>query len=341
MIEKNRIEVLDWLRGLAALSVAFFHFTDGEDGWIRWSGAHAYLGLYIFFAISGFVIPYAMWRARYRGLVDAGPFILKRLVRLEPPYFAAIAITLALAWMGARAPGFQGPPFHVAPLALALHVGYLNAIFHQPWLSPVFWTLAVEFQFYLSMVILFGGLAGEKRLPRYATIALMAALALTIPGQALVFRYLALFATGAAGFQYRAGLIGRREFLLLAAVLTLINGYVLGAPEAAAGVATAIIAAFVNPPKVPLLSFLGAISYSLYLLHVPIGGRVINLAKRLPHTFPVELGAVAVAMAISLAAAYLLYRLVERPSQRWSGRVRYGGPADASIPTLQPRGVAQ
>jgi peptidoglycan/LPS O-acetylase OafA/YrhL len=310
---------------LAALTVALYHFTGGADGWIKASGARGYLGLTIFFVISGLVIPYAMWRGRYRGPADAPAFILKRLTRLEPPYFAAIAITLALGYLSTLAPGFKGAPFHVGALALLLHVGYLNAIFDQPWLSPVFWTLAVEFQFYLSMLLLYGGLSSQKRILRTATFAVMAAAAMTIPGVAFVPRYLGLFALGAAGFQYRAGLIGRREFALLALVFTLLNIHVLGGANAAAGVLAAFAAAFANPPRVPLLVFLGSISYSLYLLHVPIGGRVINLAGRLPHTMPVELGAVTVAMMISLIAAWLLYRLVERPSQKWSARLRYGG----------------
>jgi len=180
--------VRDWLRGLSAVTVAFYHFTGGLDGWIKSSGARGYLGLTIFFVISGLVIPYAMWRGRYRGLADAPAFILKRLTRLEPPYFAAIAITLALGYLSARAPGFKGSPFHVTPLALLLHVGYLNAIFHQPWLSPVFWTLAVEFQFYLAMLLLCGGLSSEKRVLRTGTFAAMAAAAMTIPGLALMPR---------------------------------------------------------------------------------------------------------------------------------------------------------
>jgi peptidoglycan/LPS O-acetylase OafA/YrhL len=310
---------------LAALSVALYHFTGGADGWIKASGARGYLGLTIFFVISGLVIPYAMWRGRYRGPADAFAFILKRLARLEPPYFAAIAITLALGYLSARTPGFHGPAFHVGALQLLLHVGYLNAIFHRPWLSPVFWTLAVEFQFYFSMLLLYGGLSSQKRILRTATFAVMAAAALTIPGVALVPRYLGLFALGAAGFQYRAGLIGRREFVVLALAFTLLNIHVLGGANAAAGVLAAFAAAFANPPRVPLLVFLGSISYSLYLLHVPIGGRVINLAGRLPRTMPVELGAVAAAMTVSLIAAWLLYRLVERPSQKWSARLRYGG----------------
>jgi len=112
--------------------VALYHFTGGLDRWIKASGARGYLGLTIFFVISGLVIPYAMWRGRYRGPADAPAFILKRLARLEPPYFAAIAITLALGYLSARAPGFHGSAFHVGALQLLLHVGYLNAIFHRP-----------------------------------------------------------------------------------------------------------------------------------------------------------------------------------------------------------------
>ena len=138
-------------------------------------------------------------------------------------------------------------------------------------------------------------------------------------------RYLGLFALGAAGFQYRARLIGWREFALLALVFTLLNLHMLGRANAIVALLTALAATFANPPRVKVLAFLGAISYSLYLLHVPIGGRVINLASRLPHTPVVELGAVAAAFAASLAAAWLLYRLVERPSQKWSARFRYGG----------------
>jgi peptidoglycan/LPS O-acetylase OafA/YrhL len=141
-------------------------------------------------------------------------------------------------------------------------------------------------------------------------------------------RYLGLFALGAAGFQCRAGLIGRREFAVLALAFTLLNMHVLGGANAAAGVLTAIAAAFTNPPSVPLLVFLGSISYSPYLLHVPIGGRVINLVGRLPHTLPVELGAVTAAMAVSLMAAWLLYPMVERPSQKWSARFHYHGSED-------------
>jgi peptidoglycan/LPS O-acetylase OafA/YrhL len=88
---------------------------------------------------------------------------------------------------------------------------------------------------------------------------------------------------------------------------------------------------------VKVLVFLGFISYSLYLLHVPIGGRVINLAGRRPHTLPVELGAVTAAMAVSLMAAWLLYPMVERPSQKWSARFHYHGSEDVKAAPVAAR----
>jgi peptidoglycan/LPS O-acetylase OafA/YrhL len=47
----------------------------------------------------------------------------------------------------------------------------------------VFWTLGVGFQFYLAMLLLYGGLSAEKRVLHTSTFAVMAAAAMTIPGQ--------------------------------------------------------------------------------------------------------------------------------------------------------------
>jgi peptidoglycan/LPS O-acetylase OafA/YrhL len=56
---RDRIEILDGLRGFAALWVAWFHFTHGsglfQAGPVLASGNYGWLGVEIFFAISGFV----------------------------------------------------------------------------------------------------------------------------------------------------------------------------------------------------------------------------------------------------------------------------------------------
>src|ERR1700756_2122128 len=100
----ERIRTIDALRGIAALSVCWFHYTAASNsaflppGLLRSSGTYGYLGVEFFFVISGFVVPYAMFRARYR-IGDYGRLIGKRILRLEPAYFAAIAVTLMLDWL--------------------------------------------------------------------------------------------------------------------------------------------------------------------------------------------------------------------------------------------------
>src|SRR3569832_1975532 len=92
MAQADRIEILDWLRGLAALAVAWFHFTVGgplvPDGAFKEAGQFGRHGVDAFFVISGFVIPYSMSRGGYRGWKDSLRFVFKRLARLEPPYLA-------------------------------------------------------------------------------------------------------------------------------------------------------------------------------------------------------------------------------------------------------------
>jgi peptidoglycan/LPS O-acetylase OafA/YrhL len=329
---RDRIEILDGLRGFAALWVAWFHFTHGSGlfhaGPVLASGNYGWLGVEIFFVISGFVIPYSMLNGGYRGLEDAGAFMLKRIVRLDPPYITAVLLCLALLYLSAAAPGFKGPSPHVTVGQILLHLGYLNAFAGRPWLNPVFWTLAIEFQFYLAMVVLFPLLAG-RAIHRGLGLCLMAALALALPQSNLLFHFLGLFAVGAAAFHYRMRLTPAAWTIVAMSALSIVNGVALGLPAALAGLVAGMLAAFANPPRLRVLSWLGAISYSLYLLHVPIGGRVMNLAGRLPEAWHAP--ALAVALGVSLVSAYAFYRLIELPSQRLSKHVSYRRrPAPAS-----------
>ena len=83
MISGSHIDVLDHLRGFAALAVCLFHLSFANSGFlpagdpIRSVGAFGYLGVEIFFVISGFVIPYSLSLRGYR-LRDAPEFLIKR-----------------------------------------------------------------------------------------------------------------------------------------------------------------------------------------------------------------------------------------------------------------------
>ena len=323
----HRFSVLDALRGVAALGVCWYHFTHGNktflpDGVLKSSGTFGWLGVEMFFVISGFIIPYALHRSSYR-VTDYGRFILKRIIRLDPPYLVGILIVIALGYASSATPGFSGPPFDPSFAQVVLHLGYVNVLFGYPWLNPVYWTLAIELQYYLLVGLLFSAVAHRSIIVRAPAFGCLAGLALLVPAEQYLFHWLFLFMLGMAAFQLRAAIIERRQFILWVVLLGLGAWHVGGAAIAMTGIATSLLLGLFEANLNPSLLFFGHISYSLYLLHVPIGGRVINLSQRFVHNTPGKVAVLAVALATSIGAAWLLYRYVERPAQQWSSGICY------------------
>jgi peptidoglycan/LPS O-acetylase OafA/YrhL len=105
-----------------------------------------------------------------------------------------------------------------------------------------------------------------------------------------------------------------------------------GAVVTVATIGTAVVIATVRLPRIPWLAWLASISYSLYLLHVPIGMPLVALAERLSLNGPLfELLAVSLATLGSVAGAAILFRFVESPALRLASKIKYrsGRRADA------------
>jgi len=319
-MSSRRLGTVDCLRGIAALAVVWYHCTVGSGvirgGWLYRSGEYGWLGVDIFFVISGFIIPYSLHKAGYR-VTDFTRFLLKRVARLDPPYFATILLCLALSYLVTLAPGFRGEPPHYTLAQLAAHVAYVNSFVHLRWVNVVFWSLGIEFQYYLLIGLAFPLLIARKRGVRFGFLGLLLAASVLIRDAALVFRYLPLFVAGILAFQSKAGLISPGA-LFAGLAATIIAG-----PIAAVGIGTALTLRFVEVPASRVTRF-GLISYSLYLLHVPVGGKIMNLGGRFAHSTPVLAALLATAVGASILAAAIFYRFVELPSQRISSSIRYG-----------------
>ncbi len=84
---KPHYEILDGLRGVAALLVVFYHIFEGlsfaAGGTIITTINHGYLAVDFFFILSGFVIGYA-YDDRLRKSMTLGNFFKRRLIRLHP-----------------------------------------------------------------------------------------------------------------------------------------------------------------------------------------------------------------------------------------------------------------
>jgi peptidoglycan/LPS O-acetylase OafA/YrhL len=325
-----RVAIVDGLRGIASLAVCWYHLVFADHAFVggglvaailRNSARNTWTGVEVFFVISGFVIPLALFRSRYTPRAY-GPFILKRIVRLDPPYLVSVVLCVALWYLWAIVPRLHGPAFTLTVSGLLLHLGYLNAFFHQGWLNPVYWTLAIEFQYYLGMGLIFGVLASRHAAIRYAGFALLGALAFLVPSPTLVFHYLFVFMLGMTTFQYFAGLLSLRGYLMTMAIFTIGCTLTLGPMVAGVSLLTALVIAFVRR-DFRALSLLGAISYSLYLIHVPVGGRILDLGLSHVHGGVARVLVLAVTLVLTIGVATLFYRFIERPAQRWSSAIRY------------------
>ncbi len=340
----QRIGVINALRAFAALFVAWGHFVAGQGKYLSLSGKYGYLGVHIFFVISGFVIPWSLYRGKYV-LRDYPRFLLKRCVRLYPPYLASIVVTI-LATNFVLAPMFHLPALTVTGRSLLLHFAYLNDLAGVPWFSVVYWTLAIEFQWYLLAGLMLPLLASRSAVARFTGIAAMTALYFVVPQTQLVFHSVPIFLVGVFVFQYRARLIGLGEMLGLIAVMAFAMRGPIAGIVAGVSVATGLLIAF-STLELRALNPLGDASYSVYLLHLPIGVAVIGcLSHWLPYSGSYIGVLDVVGVVASVLVASLVYRTIEKPSQDMSSAIRFAhhdrqraSRAPIAAATVEPVGV--
>ena len=344
----GRLAFADGIRGLAALWVVLFHASKGGHvdhlmavlpGWFNslvfdWG----HLGVALFFVLSGFVMMHSV-----RGFAfDAGTgrrFMLRRLLRLTPPYYAAIAFVIGYVALKA-AVHHQPAPVPRAGAVVA-HLLYLQDILSQDTISIVFWTLCIEIQFYIAFTLLMLARhhAGRRWGERKATLVALAGAALVglpwafgillfplYPGGFLSFWY--CFMLGVLVSAQAEGRALRVVFFGFVALLVA-AGAVTGSGVAWASLAgTALI--YVGTRSAWLdrmlnlraLQYLGLVSYSLYLTHNQITGATQTALKRfVVPTAWAELALLGVTILACVLFAAACHRLVERPSIEWSRRI--------------------
>lgn len=326
----TRLGAVDALRGVAALAVCWFHLTGSAGptaAAVRSSGHYGWLGVEVFFVISGFVIPIALWRSCY-AVTDFWRFFAKRVVRVDPPYLIAIGVAVGVGWLAARVPGIHAEFTPPSATRLLLHLGYaVPFVAGATWLTPVYWTLAIEFQYYVIVGLAYPLFAHRREGVALAAVGGLLAASVLLPNKNFFPAFAALFVIGIYGFRYRVGLTRRGVLLAVVSVSLAFCGATRGLPEAiAGGVAIATILVWRGPIPRPVL-WLGGVSYSLYLLHWPVGITAVAAAHRLLHLDRASVAGSLVARLIgaaaSVGAAWAFSRLVEWPSQRAAGRIRY------------------
>lgn len=311
------------LRGIACLGVCFMHFAGTVDSeMLNQIGKYGGYGVPIFFAISGFVLPYSLNRADYH-VSNYFRFLTKRLVRLEPAYLVSILGVFALSFLAQLSAFSTSEQFAFFNLNTLYHLFYLVDFFDGDWLNPVYWTLAIEFQFYLLIGLLFFLLKSKNR---FVLIALFAALNLSslfITDDRFVPHYFLMFLPGIILFWYQSKRISLYLFIAFILILITTGFYKHGISGPICSVLSIGFILFVTKPMKPLL-FLGTISYSLYLIHTIVGtDGIINFMQNFVHSENGRIWLMILTFPVVIGISWLFYIIIERPSMKLSKRIKY------------------
>src|SRR5258707_8981074 len=165
---KGTIASLDGIRALAFLLVFAFHLNhagvwgyDGNDPFMNAFLEVGSTGVTLFFVLSGFLLflPYA--RALLFGKDWPQPkiYYIRRILRIFPGYFFSLFILVIFTQPSFMQPHNWG---QLVPF-LTFTMGFYNS---SDLINGPYWTLAVEFQYYLILPLIAGGIAGLTRLVR-------------------------------------------------------------------------------------------------------------------------------------------------------------------------------
>jgi peptidoglycan/LPS O-acetylase OafA/YrhL len=163
---------IDGLRAIAVLAVVLFHFgVPGITG--------GFVGVDVFFVISGFLITSIIWRERQAGRFSFVDFWARRARRILPALFVMMAATLAVGWFLLAPKDYEelGRSAHyqvtfTSNLLFARQHGYFDASSDiKPLLHT--WSLAVEEQFYIFFPLLLALLSSRLKHWRLALFAVL------------------------------------------------------------------------------------------------------------------------------------------------------------------------
>ncbi|MBW0115007.1 acyltransferase family protein [Pseudonocardia abyssalis] len=320
----TRFPALDGLRGIAAAMVIIFHYGGERWGWLS-----GWIGVHIFFVLSGFLITtLALREEQRRGRLSLGNFYIRRSLRILPVYFVVLALVVGVAWLRGEWESSGLAP--LMPYYLTFNGEFVGP--GQP--HGHVWTLGVEQKFYLVWPLLAFAVVFASRVRLGVSVALLVLLLALCPVHNAFISYvpivagclLAVVLHTRTGFDALAVLMRPATATFVALVFIVIH---LAVVEAVAwfGSDGPVILLYSVPvvvlvtsllgtgPTVWILStkpmtFLGDRSYSLYLVQGLAGVIAASVVPR----FGVLSSSTALAVLVtSLLLADLLYRGVEKP----------------------------
>jgi peptidoglycan/LPS O-acetylase OafA/YrhL len=350
--DRHRLAGLDGIRGLAALFVVLHHCwlmsfpgypANTGPTWTGWL-VYGHLAVVVFIVLSGFSLTIAPARSDWQ-LGGTRRFFRRRAWRILPPYWAALILSLVIAWTLIPQPGAGEP----TGKSVYVHGLLLQDIFGSPSPNGAFWSIAIEAQLYLVLPLM---LLIRRRVGAAVLLGLVTTIVIAIELLSSWVRVIAmlqrltpqmavLFTLGVVA----AGVVAGRTWLrrlpwpglaLLATVPVLLLILRQG-PEwtvahyfwvdLAVGPAVSLLLIAISLDRPTSLvrwldtrpmRKLGSFSYSLYLTHAPVVIVVYHfgVAPHVARGVPAFLVTLVVVVPVTLALARVFASMFELPFQR-------------------------
>ncbi len=327
------IRKLNMLRGLAALIVVVSHFSNNTN-WLSASlgkGA-GQIGVMLFFILSGFLISY-LYLGKESNKYNIRKYAVARVARVVPLFLLLVILSYIL-----RKFGISGVLYNIPDKeSLMAHLFLIKGI-------SVLWTIGPEIQFYLIFTLIWK-VSTCKSGSVYIIIALTIIILFytniprlkgsigVLPYDFSLFRSLPYFLIGVIFGRFYISYkipehIQSGWFVFVLCLIPLvypeIYTMITGAEyEMWSDIGVFVIVSmifycvvFLVPNSNSLMAnkfgdFLGRVSYSLYLLHMPV---LWQLKKYAVEGDEINL---LILIIISLIVSYVSYRLIERPSSKY------------------------
>ena len=333
MLNNVRLKHIDSIRAIAALLVVWQHTSEvfrdiTNSGIWLFQIANAVdfgrIGVVIFFCVSGFVIPSSLKGEKLAGIKQ---FVTKRFFRLYPAYWVSIPLGWFTSWY------IWGK--HISLKEVLLNFTMLPEFFHVTSIEGLYWTLQTELFFYLICVCLFAlNFLHKEKVLGIISLALLGfyleqflagkanptILHLSIMFWGALFRkyydgnkdkftyaalaiFWLLIVIGLPAWGYKQiGIVGYDEF-----VLKFVSSYVISM------IIFIVFALFIKIEN-PSLSYMGEISYSIYLFHPVVFYPIFKLAGYFSWMYNHHLSIyMLISTILTIVFATITYKYIEIP----------------------------
>lgn len=322
-----RLDNIDAMRAVAIISVLLFHYTSHWPAELLRADRmphgfdYGWAGVDLFFMVSGYCIFMTLEHCR-----TLAAFWARRFARLQPAYMVAVVATFATVT------AFGLPGNEVSPLVAAGNLLWFDI--HPAWgyVDGAYWSLVAEAEFYFWFGLIYFLVRGRNVSLAWSVFAIAGSILLhaedwswrlghplTVAARSVLIAPCApAFLVGLIAYEYRGKVTPGAIFASIVAIaLLFVSPRYATLPWLGIAIAAGAVLAFrVTGVRLPrAVTFIGLISYSLYLVHQFIGMVIIReLAPAIPSLWP----RIAIAtITVTLLAAGMFYTV----ELRWQKRL--------------------